>query len=357
MELETAYYFPAYDRIPTRTNRPLFNGIVHGIQRFIGLSLRPFCQHEKLIFAAIGFIILNLITVNVFAYLGYLVLREFIEDTPATLAVLILLFHRFTISYITTYHTALLEILSPVVIIFLFMKLYKDPRLSRVALYSLIVGVLMLGKQNYSTYIALLGLGLFNRKFFTVFISVVVQFIPLALWILYLKSTGLPYYNHEAAAYGQGVWLYQEYIYLPVFEMISRMLSGIFMYGKILLRFYGIWLLLALAAVMLRPKPALFKGTWLTVSLLLLIFFNFLQVFAAKRYIPYMTADISIVVLGLACYTIQKCKYLFLVLKSKYWLLFILVVWLGYNLLQIIHLPWIHPYLQLNNCSLGLPLA
>jgi hypothetical protein len=197
----------------------------------------------------------------------------------------------------------------------------------------------MLTKQNYAAYFAVLLYSAWYRKFVAVAVSVLAHAVPLLLWLGFLRWYGLEYYNHEAAAYSQGTWLYQEFIYLNLLQMLKLLLDSGLKFLTMLANHYSLWVFLAFGGIgiVYARKTRIFS--WLLLGSLC-AGTTWFQCFAANRYRVYMVADISFWVFALASYFICDA------VKKKWILYTILAGWLCINILWFVHFPWIHPYNQ-----------
>ncbi len=338
LEIVSAGGFPSvFKTIPMRINRPLYPMIVHYLGDSVAYFTSLFVKLAPFYSTAIGYILLKLWVYILGAILMYQLLLPFYQNRRfwAVYAVALTFFHHFSIENIAKYHTTELQVISPIIILYLFTQLVKSYSVQKNIIFSIIIGSLMLAKQNYAVYLAVLLYALLYWRFKEVAISTAAHFIPLLLWLAFLHVYGLEYYNHEAVAYSQGVWLYQEFIQLNVFEMIQTVLNFVESHLMYAVKHYSIWLFLAFLALggfsFKRKKDV-------TLLFLLCMGTTWLQWFAARRYDPYMTADYTIFVFGMA--TMALCR----VFKRKSFLYGIMALWIFINILSFVRFPWVHPY-------------
>ena len=84
----------------------------------------------------------------------------------------------------------------------------EHPSWLSIFIFSMLVGVLFLIKAHYHILIVILLWSLYTQRW-RVFLGILlIHFLPLLLWIAWLASSQIPYYNHEAEAYRQIVWVW-----------------------------------------------------------------------------------------------------------------------------------------------------
>jgi len=95
-----------------------------------------------------------------------------------------------------------------VLVLYLFDNLLGERRPSRaqIAGYALVMGILMLAKAQYDVLFAGWLWAACQRRWRVLGGTFALHWLPLLAWIGVLQLVGLPYYNHEVSAYGQGVW-------------------------------------------------------------------------------------------------------------------------------------------------------
>lgn len=340
-EFYSAAFFPSYFKAnPTRINRPVYPMIVHLSGKLSAYISRPFLILTPQACAVIGFIFLKLAIYLIGGILLFELIQKYVGKEAALYSIPLLFFHKISIWYVSEYHTIELQFISPIIVLYLFSRLSASYSVKKNILFSLIVGMLMLAKQNYAVYLAVLGFALLHKRFRETCISFCSHLAPLLGWLVFLKLYGLKYYNHEVEVYGQGVWLYREFIHLPIVEMIKAIFQSFREYLIAIIQYYFIWAFLGVFG--LGVWIALNKGKIKNelVLMFLCVAANWFQVFAARRYEDYMVSDCALFFYALSGY------FLVSYVKKKWLIYVILLLWLFFNLLQIIHLPWIHPYNQ-----------
>jgi len=222
MEFEAAQNFPNHYRgDPYLISRPFLQMSVNFIGRGLRVLLNPILLSDTLrqwlvdrslisssapsydnilftLYILVGFIVFKILLFFLSGVMAYeIMLNYFRSSNNALLGVVLLFLTGYSIRGISVFHTYEFEILTPVVITFLFIDICKSYSLRKNILYSLIVGLLMLAKANYATYLTVLVFcvvvgGLQWQIVFGIIVSVLVHLLPWAWWQLYLELKGMP---------------------------------------------------------------------------------------------------------------------------------------------------------------------
>jgi hypothetical protein len=200
----------------------------------------------------------------------------------------------------------------------------------------------MLGRQNYSAYLAILLYALYLRRFLDVAVSVAAHFLPLLIWLGVLAWLGVPYRNTEAAQYGQGVWLFTEFIHYSPLAMaktvaiwISTYLGGASVH---------LWVPAALGLFWVRENEQM-RGKIPLGLLGLMVLANWMQVFAARR-LTHLPDDLWFILFPLIGFAVFRM----LGERGKgrenmviAWAFGLSPAW---SCLSWLKLPWVHPVLH-----------
>jgi hypothetical protein len=352
VEILSAAYFPETFRTYTdRINRPVYPFAVWAIGNTIGFVASPVVELGPLERAGAGYVVLKLLVFFSGGWVMYRILRRWIAPEPALFAVLLMLFHANSIEYIGTFQTTELQVITPIFVIGMFLAVVdRRGNLWLVALASFALGVLMLAKQNYAVYLAIILFALWKRRLLEVAVSIVVHLIPLGLYLLFLRAVDIPYVNHEAVTYDQGVWMVELFRQNPI-QSARQILDSFDVSLRHLVGFFGVWLFLATAALARRREFALERNHLVFVALLFLSTWG--QAFAAARYYDYMLSDVAIVVYGLAGWLFWSwLEQIGDGTRSsperlRHWIARgVLGVWFLVNVLSFVHFPWVHPFDQ-----------
>ena len=125
--------------------------------------------------------------------------------------------------------------------------------------YSLLYGILMLAKSNYSVlfiFLPIVFLFRLNIVGIKIFIFIVLHFIPLLLWVAVLGQFGLTYYNHEVATYGQGTWILEDFIFRDRRQMYHDVVDFLGVFASRGIFSFGPLALILLAFSLVKPSIA-----------------------------------------------------------------------------------------------------
>lgn len=346
-EMATARDFPfSLHQHQTRINRPLFPALARGFAELWYWAARPVVKLSADQRTGAGYVTLKIFINLLFALAAFALLRRYIGKDAALLAVGLMLMQKFVLFRMSMYHTYDLEYATPVFVAFMLQRLCDRYSLRRNILYSLAVGLLLLGRQNYGAYLAALGFGVYLRRYKDVVVSGLAHLIPLGVWVLILWSMGLQYKNYEAEVYNQGSWLYKSFIHLGPLEMLKALQASLLGWFVLLTKMHqGLWLLLGLAGLCHLGWKRVLLGRDLLVFIALCLFFNWVQLFAADYYQQRMAADVWWIFFAgsahLICAPLEARPA-----TRRRVIAGVLAAVLAWNAFIILHLPWVHPFAQ-----------
>ncbi len=358
MEILSAAYFPeVFETYPERINRPLYPLLARGFGAVVGIALSPITDLSPLERAGAGYIILKLLVHALAGVALWSVLRRWLPWEATLLSLGLMFFHPHTFAHIATFHTTDLQIFVPIFVAWGGLHLrdvgYQGAGPAGaetrrrywllVPAYSLAVGVLMLGKQNYSSYLALLATAVVLRHWKEAVLSFVVHLIPLFLYVGYLSLVGLSYRNNEITGMDQGIWIVDLLAQHPlvvvgdIWEIFMEFLGNA-------VRFFHVTLFLAVAALgrwrSIGRERKLGTAEGLFFALLFLA--TFAQFVAVRRFfVVYLTSDIAFIVFGLSSWVIVE------VWKARERVVRGIVVAYGLvSVLSFVNLPYLSPWEQ-----------
>ncbi|MBX4206179.1 glycosyltransferase family 39 protein [Candidatus Parcubacteria bacterium] len=343
VEFLSAAYFPEYFKVDkTRTNRPGYPLAAHILAKVYGAIAWPIHTLNALQSTMLGYLTLKILVYLAGALALYDIARRWFSREVALLSVALAFLHPFAVTFIGTFHTSELQFITPILLVWMWLNLGEKYSHQKNILSSLLTGYLMVTKQNYAAYLALLAFSfLILKRYKESILSVAVHLIPFGLWLLALKLLHIPYYNHESAN-GLGVWLYKDLIHRSPAEIIQTLVRGT---NGWLLLIVGYFSFLALAAVWAAGSSAVKEkfGRHHTIFILIFVAMSWLQTFASNRYASYMSSDLAVIIFPLAAYAIYA---LFERFSIKKYLPLFLALYLFAGLSTLIHFPWVHPYDQ-----------
>jgi 4-amino-4-deoxy-L-arabinose transferase-like glycosyltransferase len=170
---------------------------------------------------------LNIILFFATVCLFYGLVKKLFSERIAFWAAVLLIFSPFAHSWLVQTETSIFGIFSFIFSLYLLDNYIKEPSRQKLIIFSLIVGILMLGKMNLAIGIFVGLLALWFKKYREVFIFLVLQFIPILLWYLWVtKVWGLNFGMQEVSKFGAGVWMF-EMINWPLYQVIGELVGVI----------------------------------------------------------------------------------------------------------------------------------
>lgn len=234
--LESARNFPEELGKRFTVNRPLY-------PFFIFLASLPFSffgsPSPGLIFSLA--IAINLVLLCLASILFYSLLKNLFSSRVALLSSFLFIFSPFV-------HTLLVQPLAEILMAFLAVifacfiyDYFKKPSLLKLITYSLIVGILLLGKVFFAFSLFVVFLALYFRRYKEGAIFTIVHLIPLALWyLLVTRIWQIPYQTAEVGHWGMGVWIL-EILSSPRLETAKAFLRSVPYFLTAL--FYGFFII------------------------------------------------------------------------------------------------------------------
>ena len=336
VEIISAAYFPeAFRMYKDRINRPTYPFLVNSIGYFSRIILKPFKKISDVEAAGVGYIILKLILFLLASIILFNVFDSFFHDQSLSFfGVFLILFHPFSIEAFSTFHTFELQFINPILFSFFFFNLSRKYSHTKNIFFSIIVGILLLGRPNYAIYLSFLTFSLFDKYYLRAIVSFISHLFPLGLYYFFLNLNNINYVNHEIENYDQGIFILnylKDFQFEQLFIELSK--SLFFFIKSIFSHFYIVLLFILLGYKNLKvTKNHL-------IYLTAILFFTYLQFLAARKYdIAYMVSDMSIFIVGVGLYAIKNNSH-FILNKNKIASVYFLI-----SIFTLINLPLKNPY-------------
>ena len=346
MNFHTAAHFPqVYAEHPIRMNRPLFFGLARLLAEGCYLAARPLVKLTPYQAAFWGFALLKLMIGLVWAMALARLLRPYLEPAAILLAVGLILAQRFTLMSLATWHTYELQFVTATFIALMVLRLAQRYSHARNLGFSLLVGLLMLGKQNYGPYLGALLFALSWGRWKESALSVAAHLVPLGVWMGVLYLMGLTYYNHEAATAGMGTWILRDFLGQGWWKMLEILRN----YWTMYLRCFSAWAIpagMGLVWLYLRSsgqRPGRAEGWFIFWA----VAGNFAQYFiSGKHFAGYLTSDLWPFIFGAAAAGIMAWPRMAWPRRAPWAAALVVAGTLIFSLLEWINLPWVHPLAQ-----------
>ena len=349
VEILTAAYFPKIFEVNnTRIDRPTYPVIANFFGKIIGLVLKPFVDLNKLEKAGIGYLVMKILVFFISMILARKILKYYFDEKTTFLAIYFMYASAFSINYFTTFHTTELQFITPIFILSIFIYLIKNYSTSKNFLFSIVIGILMLAKPNYATYLSIIIFLLYKKEFLKVTISILGHLIPIILYLSYIKYFNYDFVIIVATEYDQGTWLFNDLKNGNFYKVIKLFL---FQLGEFLIKIFSgfqIVIYFSIFGFLFKYYKDKIKTDYL-LFIGIFIICTYIQMFVAFRFQEYMNKDFSIIVHAFGAYGIYKIvdKFKNNYLK-KYFVPVIMSLYLVFEVARFVHLPWVHPYDQVS---------
>jgi len=155
-------------------------------------------------------IFVNFILITLAVLLFFHLLEKLFSSKVAWLSSVLLIFSPFVHSYLNQPLAEMLMAFAVSLSAYLLYNYAKKPSLTKLIGFSLIVGLLMLGKMFFAISFFILILALYFRRFKEGAVFLAVHLVPFFLWYLWTtKVWGLLYYSHQMRDWDMGVWVFK----------------------------------------------------------------------------------------------------------------------------------------------------
>lgn len=185
-------------------NRPLYPALIL-------FTLLPFwilgTPSYGVIFASA--ILLNFILSAATLLLFFNLLKKHFSDKVSFLSSVLLIFSPFFHAFLVQPVPHILSAFTVIASLCLLENYSRKPSLLKLIIFSLIIGVFMLGKMFYAISIFILLLAVFSRRFKEGIIFFLIHLIPILLWYLWVTRVWqIPYYSLEVQNFRMGTWFF-----------------------------------------------------------------------------------------------------------------------------------------------------
>ncbi len=200
-------------------NRPVFPFIVH----LVSAPLHLLSNSYSMTFAAA--ILVNYVLFLLSVLLSYYLAEKLFSRRIAFWSSVLFIFSPFAHSWLVQTETSVFGIFSAILSLYLLYNYSQSPTRRKLVFFSLIVGVLMLGKMNLAVGIFILLFAFWNKKFKDGLIFFVLQFAPFLFWyLLVTKVWGLNFGMQEVSKFGAGVWVFST-LKWPLYQIVAELVG------------------------------------------------------------------------------------------------------------------------------------
>jgi hypothetical protein len=351
-----ATYFPHFFKThPKMLSRPVYPILANLSGKVLGFITNPFIKLSPLYLTGAGWLIMKFILyiAGVLALLS--IYNRYLPENFAKLSTILVFFYILPLYHAGEFHTFDTHTLTPIFLIFFFLKLKDNYSHKYNFIFSFIVGIIILTKEIYACYLALLLFSVYHRKFLPALLSFAFHTVPYFLyhWFLTFHNLSLQYLgsslkDHDGQGRGFVTWylgFMNENGLIASFSILLRVIQEILIS---FFSFYSILCILIFGGLLIAFNKKLYSQEIIFAGILFAT--TCLQMFATHLTISnswYLPADCSVVFLGFAT--------LFLKIMLEKWdftrfskniMVALGCVWLIINISKMVHLPWVHPYDQ-----------
>lgn len=216
-------------------------------------------------------ILLNMIMAWLAAILLYSLLKRFFSHYVSLVSAILFSLSPLVRSWLVQPETNIFGAFAWVFSLWLFARYLDAPNKKRLYGYSLLVGILLLGKMNFAISIFIILATICFKRYREGAVFFFIHLIPIGIWyLLVTKLWNLPFSNQEVANFGVGVWFFA----LTAREFLAEMMASVPRFIEAVV--YGFMLLpLPLAIyglVIMKIKNKFFYFFGMALSLVVLFF-------------------------------------------------------------------------------------
>lgn len=359
-DLLTSAYFFDYMKMEKpgnvnkfRINRPTVPALNFILSKPIYFVGNLFFNISKLESAAIAFLIVKFLFYITCSLFMYFLIEKFLNSKIAIIGVFFFLTHPFMIYHATHLSIPEFSFFIPIIILYLFSNISEKYSLKKNIIFSLILGILMLAKQAYGIYIAIIIFSLFFKRYIEVALSVLVHLIPLIIYLFLLKLNNIEYYNHEIVCCNAPTWIFNDLFLRPIPEILH---VGIFSFHTFIIKaidHYSVMFFMFIIATFLFFSKKIknksnFKTQHIIYFLILIFLFNWVQFFAGNRWwYGYLASSeyTTFVYAGSGYIILSFLNFFTKSIKKKLILISIPII-IALSMFRIVIFPYEHPYDQ-----------
>lgn len=200
-------------------NRPLFPFLVH----ILSIPFHIFSDSYSLTFLAS--ILLNMILFFITVCLFFNLAKKFFSPRVAFWSSILFILSPFAHSWLVQTETSVFGVFAFMSSLYLLDDYVKKSTKQKLIVYSLIVGILMLGKMNLAVGILFVLLALWFKKYKEAMTFFVLQFLPIFLWYLWVTRVwGLGFGMQEVSKFGAGVWMF-DMLSWPLYKIVAEIVG------------------------------------------------------------------------------------------------------------------------------------
>lgn len=244
-------------------------------------------------------ILINFILMGLAVILFFQLLKNLFSSKVAWLSSILFIFSPFVHTFLVQPRAEMLTVFTVALSGYLLYNYAKKASVLKLVIFSLMVGILMLGKMFFAVALFVILLGVYFKRYKEAFIFLIIHLIPLGLW--YFWVTGIwqiPYYAHDVQYYRPGIWLFNVFqwpwhqTFRALLAALPNFISGL-IYGFVLVPV--IFSAVGFKKLILKSKNIFYFGSIFSVFLFcLLVNVYYYRIIFLLFFIIYPTAVLGI---------------------------------------------------------------
>ncbi len=288
--LSSTGFLEYFERDPTRLERPglpFLAFIIGHVVYFLNFGI---IDLPVIYFTAGAYILVNFILHYTASILLYKIFKVYFSEDISKIGIIIFFLNYMTIRHFAEITTLNMHLLTPIIISFLTLKFLNKENFLNLFVLSFVFGLLVLIKSLYSFYFAILLFLFFKKKYFKIAQSIIIQSIPILIWLLILKFNNLEFYSAtmKGNVPGQEVfmvtWFINDLLNLNFNHIFEEFILSLRNFTIIFFKYYNFLIILILLGIyeFIKIKNNQIKKDFLLLSILV-IFLSFTQFYMAHK--------------------------------------------------------------------------
>lgn len=197
-------FSPEYFKDSPFLERPLYPFLIS----LSSLPVRLFADRSYGLVFGLA-ILINFILISVAVVLFFSLLGKLFSKKVAWLSSILLIFSPFVHTYLNQPLAEMLMIFIVISSACLLYNYIKKPTISKLIIFSLIIGVFMLGKMFFAVSLFILLLAIYFKRYKEGIAFLIIHLMPFLLWYLWVTQVWqIGYYAHQVQHWRMGIWVF-----------------------------------------------------------------------------------------------------------------------------------------------------
>lgn len=345
-EILSSMYFPDYfEKNNTRLERPgylipsyFFSKILIFFNEVFKLNI------PKLYLGTVGYLCTKIMFYFIAFSMCIKIYEKYFDKMNSKILTIILFLGWESVRMISQLNTSEFQFLFPIIATYLILNVNEDQKLKSI-IYILIIGFLITVKHNVAIILTIITFLFIKKRIKDVLVFVFLISIFPMLYLIYIKSIGYEIYFHLfESGHQYGSWL----IFSDINTIFFKFIKAFIVFLKYNFDYYFLFLIPFFYFFIHKKNYQKYKNEILFS--LILIFFTFIQGFAANKFgrltfdqmtyhtRAYMVGDYAFIIFGIFGLFLKSNFF-----KVKKYLPILLMIWITYTCTFFVNLPWENP--------------